>query len=85
MIGGAKSKETRYSTVTVGFDRTLQLNSPTFANKEAKCRRVGYRVLSNRSQFDYNKIQHGKICLSIRGIKQIQQPALLLVPDVNKL
>ena len=28
MICDARSKETRYSTVTVGFDRILQLNTP---------------------------------------------------------
>ena len=31
-IGGAKSKETRYCTVTVGFDRILQLTVLHFAN-----------------------------------------------------
>ena len=56
MIGGAKSKETRYSTVTVGFDRTLQLNSPTFANKEAKCRRLV--IGSNQTDLSLIIIRH---------------------------
>ena len=46
-MGGAKSKETWPTTVTVGFDRILQLNSPTFANKEAYLQNVALLVVGS--------------------------------------
>ena len=35
------------STVTVGLDRILQINSPTFANKEAYLQNVGLLVVGS--------------------------------------
>ena len=45
-IGGAKSKETRHSTVTVGVDGILQLNSPMSLFSQCHCFHIAYMCMN---------------------------------------